>query len=215
MWKCSCGHTILGFAKYCPAALSPNHSIGAEHRQVSSNSPDWLQSLLVTSELKMNPQEELFAKFYNIERVLVKDMDAVQLREHREELQQIAFEAKARLVAADEENKERKAKASNKEWLVTDTTQPYDVSAAINVVKVRQARMSKADKMIEQLRKINMDEATIKEMVSNITKKASDPKLKTITFNVPSTEMKAIQVNTQKPNGPVEPFDPSKLKFDK
>jgi len=163
----------------------------------------------------MNPQEELFAKFYNIERVLVKDMDIQTLREHRQELQQIAFEAKARLVAADQEDKERKARTSNKEWLVTDTTQPYDVSAAINVVKVRQARMSKADKMVEQLRKINMDEDTIKEMVSNITKKATDSKLKTVTFNVPSTELKAIQVNPNKPNGNSEPFDPTKLKFEK
>lgn len=164
----------------------------------------------------MNPQEELFAKFYNIEKVLVKDMDQNTLREHREELQQIAFEAKARLVAADDENRERKAKTNNKEWLVTDDKQPYDVSAAINVVKVRQARMSKADKMIADLRKINMDEDTIKEMVSNITKKATDSKLKTVTFNVPSTEMKAVQVNINKPNGePKEPFDPTKLKFDK
>ncbi len=212
MWKCSCGHFILGNSEWCPAALTLR---SLKHERVSSNSPDWLRSLLVTGELKMNPQEELFAKFYNIEKVLVRDMDANTLREHREELQQIAFEAKARLVAADEESKERKAKTSNKEWLVTDARPDFDVSAAINVVKVRQARMSKADKMIADLRKINMDEDTIKEMVGNIVKKASDPKLKTITFNVPSVEMKAVQVNPNKPNGSAEPFDPSSLKFKK
>ena len=161
----------------------------------------------------MTPQEELFAKFYNHEKVLVKDMDHIQLREHREQLQTIAFEAKARLVAADDETRERKAKTSNKEWLVTDTTQPYDVSAAINVVKTRQARMSKMDKLRDQLQKAGIDEATIKEMVGNLEKKATDSKLKTVTFNKPATEVSAVQVKASKPEDSV-PFNLATLKFD-
>jgi len=162
----------------------------------------------------MTPQEELFAKFYNHEKVLVKDMDHIQLREHREQLQTIAFEAKARLVAADDETRERKAKTSNKEWLVTDTTQPYDVSAAINVVKTRQARMSKMDKLRDQLQKAGIDEATIKEMVGNLEKKATDSKLKTVTFNKPATEVSAVQVKASKPEVDSKPFDLATLKFD-
>jgi len=161
----------------------------------------------------MTPQEELFAKFYNHEKVLVKDMDHIVLREHREQLQTIAFEAKARLVAADDETRERKAKTSNKEWLVTDTTQPYDVSAAINVVKTRQARMSKMDKLRDQLQKAGIDEATIKEMVGNLEKKATDSKLKTVTFNKPATEVSAVQVKASKPEDSV-PFNLATLKFD-
>jgi len=161
----------------------------------------------------MTPQEELFAKFYNHEKVLVKDMDHIVLREHREQLQTIAFEAKARLVAADDETRERKAKTSNKEWLVTDTTQPYDVSAAINVVKTRQARMTKMDKLRDQLQKAGIDEATIKEMVGNLEKKATDSKLKTVTFNKPATEVSAVQVKASKPEDS-KPFDLATLKFD-
>ena len=161
----------------------------------------------------MTPQEELFAKFYNHEKVLVKDMDHIVLREHREQLQTIAFEAKARLVAADDETRERKAKTSNKEWLVTDTTQPYDVSAAINVVKTRQARMTKMDKLRDQLQKAGIDEATIKEMVGNLEKKATDSKLKTVTFNKPATEVSAVQVKASKPEDSV-PFNLATLKFD-
>ena len=211
MWKCSCGHIILGNSEWCPAALTHHKET---HVQVSSNSPDWLQALLATSELKMTPQEELFAKFYNEEKVLVKDMDHITLREHREQLQQIAFEAKAKVVAADDELRERKAKTNKKDWLVTDTTQP-PVSDLINVVKVRQARMSKADKLAQQLRSINMDEATIKEMVAKIEQKATNSTMKTVTFNAPTIKPKSIQVSSKKNGEDKKPFDPSTLKFGK
>lgn len=161
----------------------------------------------------MTPQEELFARFYNHEKVLVKDMDVVQLREHREELQKIAFEAKARLVAADDEARERKAKTSNKEWLVTDAKPDYDVSSAINVVKKRAERMSKMDKLTEQLKKAGIDDATIREMVGNLEKKATDSKLKTVTFHKPADEIAVVQVKVEKNNEPKEPFNPLSLGF--
>lgn len=163
--------------------------------------------------LQMTKDEELFAKFYNHEKLLVKDMDISGLREHREELQKIAFEAKARLVAADDEARERKAKTSNKEWLVTDTTQPYDVSQAINVVKKRADRMSKMDKLREQLQKAGIDEATIKEMVRNLETKATDSKLKTVTFHKPADEIAVVQVKPADNGDTKEPFNPSNLKF--
>jgi hypothetical protein len=168
-------------------------------------------AFIASKELGMTPQEELFAKFYNHEKVLVKDMDHIQLREHREELQKIAFEAKARLVAADDETRERKAKTANKEWPVTDTQAPYDVSQAINVVKTRAARMSKMDKLRKQLQDAHIDEATINEMIGNLEVKATDGKLKTVTFNKPTTEVSAVQVREAAAND--KPFDPSALKF--
>ena len=160
----------------------------------------------------MTSQEEHFAKLYNHEKVLVKDMDHIKLTEHRGELQDICFEAKARLVAADDEMRERKAKTSNKEWLVTDTTQPYDVSASINIVKTRQARMSKMDKLRDQLVKAGIDEDTIRQMVGNLEKKATDSKLKTVTFNKPTTEVSAVQVR-ETVKVPSEPFNAGSLKF--
>jgi len=187
--------------------------------QISANSPDYRQAEDIVKELErevgnyyMTPQEELFAKLYNHEKVLVKDMDHIKLTEHRGELQDICFEAKARLVAADDEMRERKAKTSNKEWLVTDTTQPYDVSASINIVKTRQARMSKMDKLRDQLMKAGIDEDTIRQMVGNLEKKATDSKLKTVTFNKPTTETSAVQVTQAKPVDS-KPFDLASLKF--
>lgn len=164
----------------------------------------------------LTPQEELFAKFYNHEKLLVKDMNHVELREHREELQKISFEARARLTSADDEVRERKSKTTNKEWLVTDTKQPYDVSQAINVVKTRAARMSKMDKLRKQLQDANLDEATINEMIRNLESKATESKLKTVTFNKPSVEVTAVQVKVEKAaeNGePKEVFNPASLKF--
>lgn len=163
---------------------------------------------------KLTPQEELFAKFYNHERLLVKDMDLAQLREHREELQKISFEAKARLTAADEDIRERKAKTTNKEWLVTNDREQkgeYDVTQAINVVKKRAERMSKMDKIREQLAKAGIDEETIKTMVGNLEKKATDSKLKTVTFHKPADEIAAVRVT--EPAQPREPFNPASLKF--
>jgi hypothetical protein len=164
-------------------------------------------------ETQLTPQEELFAKFYNHEKILVKDMEHVQLREHREELQKIAFEAKARLVAADDETRERKAKTNNKEWLVSADSAGVKDSDLINVPKLRAARMSKMDKLRKQLQDSGIDEATINEMIGNLEKKATEPKLKTVTFSKPSTEISAVQVKESKPEEPSEPFNPASIKF--
>ena len=208
-WKCSCGLVNGGTNKYCPGLLTWRDR---EHKQVSVNSPDWVMAVIAAKELGMNAQEELFAKFFNEEKLLVKDMDVLELRKHREELQEIALEAKARVVAADEELKERKAKTNNKEWLVTDTR--VTDSEAINVPALRKARMSKMDRLREQLVKAGIDDSTIKEMVGNLEKKATDKTLKTVTFNIPTTEVSAIQVSQVKPiDEPKEPFNPSSLKF--
>jgi len=208
-WLCNCGILNSGTNKHCAAFKTTG-----EHKQVSENSPDWVMSYLTAKELGMTPQEELFKKFYNHQKPLVKDMDHIQLREHRDELSLIALEAKARLVATDDEIRERKAKTSNKEWLVTDTQTPYDVSSAINVVKTRKERMSKMDKIREQLVKAGIDEATIKDMVGNLEKKATDKNLKTVTFyKKPADEVSAVQVKAE-PNGDdKKPFNPASLKF--
>jgi outer membrane murein-binding lipoprotein Lpp len=159
----------------------------------------------------MTPEEELFAKFYNHEKIMVVDMDVHQLREHRAELSKIAFEAKARLVAADDETRSRTAKTKSKEWLSTIEGDQAS-SDAINVVETRKKRMSKMDKLREQLVAAKLDEATINEMIGNLEKTATEPKLKTVTFKTKKVteEIGAVQVKEKTPS---EPFDPTKLKF--
>jgi len=161
----------------------------------------------------MTPQEELFAKFYNQEKILVKDMDTIVLREHRDELSKIAFEAKARLVATDDEGRERNSKTKNKEWLVTADSSQVN-SDTLNIVKTRAARMSKMDKLRNQLLTAGIDEDTVNEMVKNLERKATEKDVKAITFNKPTTEQAIVFVNKEKiiaVDEPREPFNPSSL----
>lgn len=158
---------------------------------------------------QMTREEELFAKFFNEHKIVVKDMEMATLREHRGTLADIALEAKAKCSAADEELRERKAKTSKKEWLITD--QP--VTDLINVPAVRQKRMSKMDKLKKQLQDIGIADGIVKDITRNLEQKATDPKLKTITFKRPSTEIHAVQVKAE-PNGePKKPFNPASLGF--
>lgn len=131
----------------------------------------------------MTDEEKLFSKFYNETKVLVKDMDDSQLREHRDGLRQIAFEARARAIAADDEDRERKAKVSKKDWVLSPT-HPDATSDAINAVKIRQQRMSKLDKTRKQLLAAGIDEDTVNEMVRGLEKNATEQSLKNTSFPV-------------------------------
>jgi len=104
----------------------------------------------------LTPQEELFAQLFNHEKVLVRDMDTLTLRAHREELAKIAFEARARLTAVDDEDQTRKRKSSNgsvkgfERSVNTDET----TTNAINAIKERQKKLSKKEQVQEQLKKL-------------------------------------------------------------
>ncbi len=164
----------------------------------------------------MNEAEELFSKFYNHEKILVKDMDSVQLREHRDELSKIAFEAKARLVALDDEGRERNAKNGKKDWSLSPTglgATNQNESDAINAPKLRKARMSALDKQRAALVNLGMDESIINEMMSKLEKNATDKNLKAITFTKAGEEDKVVIVETKKPDENVTPFNPSGIKF--
>lgn len=117
---------------------------------------------------RMTPQEELFATLFNGEKLLVKDMDILTLRAHREELAKIAFEARARLTAVDDEEKDRRkinsdGKPSGLERsLDTDET----TTNAINAIKDRQKRMSKQDKIQAGLEKLGISTADASKLMS-------------------------------------------------
>lgn len=163
----------------------------------------------------MTEQEQLYSEFYNKGKIFVADMDVTALREHREKLAQIAFEAKATLAAADDELRERTAKSKKKEWLITPTEQNQSTTDAINAVAIRKKRMSKIDGYRAKLEKAGIDKETIDEMLRNMERKATEDSLKTVTFNRPSAEISAIQIQKAKPleNGEKVTFNPSALKF--
>jgi len=169
--------------------------------------------LRITKEFagyNMTPNEELFAKYYNRGKILVKDMDDTSLREHRASLQEIAVEAKATLLAADDEIRERSAKkrGKDKEWLVSvDTDHSQATADALNNIKTRTQRLSKIDKIRRDLLATGIDEDTVNEMVRNMERKATEQNLKAISFNKPKIEQPVVIV---KDNNKA-PFDPSKL----
>lgn len=162
----------------------------------------------------MTSQEDLFAKFFNHEKILVKDMDMAKLREHRDELAAIAFEAKARLVANDDELKDRSSKSKNKEWLLPVEGDQIS-SDAINAVDKRKQRMSKMEKLESQLKSAGLDDDVVKQMIRDLERRATDKDIKVITFNKPSVETSAVTVKTAKPTEDVKPFDPSSIGFRK
>lgn len=145
----------------------------------------------------MTPQEELFSKLFNHEKILVQDMDTLTLRAHREELAKIAFEARARLTAVDDVEEDRK-RLSKKDKLTgferslnTDDT----TTNAINTIKERQKRLSKADKIKAGLEKLGissdytdkiMSARNISEQVNrtqNTTKPTEEKKEENKVFN--------------------------------
>lgn len=101
----------------------------------------------------VTPQEELFASFFNNEKETIASMSIIELRAHREELSKIAFEARARLTAVDDEERTRKAKNANvpNRGFSTSVVPDELATDAINKVKKRQARMSKEEKLRESM----------------------------------------------------------------
>ncbi len=115
----------------------------------------------------MTPQEELFAELFNHEKILVRDMEMLELRAHREELTKIAFEARARLTAVDDEDRMREKKSSTKPLgfersLNTDET----TTNAINAIKDRQKRMSKQEKIQAGLEKLGISSTDAAKLMS-------------------------------------------------
>lgn len=210
MWLCICGLINSGLNDKCAASTSWKHR---EHYQITVNQPDFLQFTITAREdLIVTPQEELFARFYNHEKLFVKDLDDDKLREHRDELASIAFNAKARLVAIDDEGKERKAKSgAGKEWTVTPLEADQTSTDSINAVKIRKDRMSKMDKIRQGLVTAGLDEDTINEMIRNMERKATEKSLKTVTFQKAVVETAAVVVQAKSETESKVEFNPSSL----
>ena len=117
----------------------------------------------------VTPQEELFAKLFNHEKILYRDMDQLTRRAHREELAKIAFEARARLTADDDVDREDK-KAKNGDGkphgfersLNTDET----TTNAINTIKERQKRLTKQEKIQAGLEKLGISASDASKLMS-------------------------------------------------
>lgn len=181
----------------------------------------------------MTPQEELFAQLFNHEKILVKDMDTLTLRSHREELAKIAFEARARLTAVDDEEKSRRklsgdGKPSGFERSVNTDE---NTTNAINTIKERQKRLTKADKvragLIELFKQSGMSHADAeKEAMQRMTAgsilnklKENDDKSKDILLEnqtrSPLSQQNGFVINHKIENKPKEESKPLINPFEK
>jgi hypothetical protein len=116
--------------------------------------------------------EEKHSKFFNEEAVLVKTMSDADLDEHIHELEDIAREAKARIMASAEEKRNRAAAKGNKAWRVEPVGPDPTVSDSLNKVRQRSARMSKLEKMRDKMAALGIPESELDQMLAKMVSQA-------------------------------------------
>lgn len=198
-----------------PAVLTCMHRRCANYEPQASS---YCQPLCEERDKKMSnndSQEEKYTKLYSRAKLLVQDMTSEQLIDHIEQLEDIAFTAKINLRAAHDKKREDDAKKRSKEWITTSERPDQSVTDAISNVKVRAQRLSKLDKMRNQLRAAGIDEDTIKEMMKSMEARATEKQVKAITFQSPSGEKQKEIIIFEKPKDEDnQPFDLSNLTFE-
>lgn len=120
----------------------------------------------------MTPNEELHMKFFREETQLVMNMSDIDLDEHIHELETISREAKARITAATEEKRNRKAKAGNKAWKVEPLGPDPTVTDSLNKVKQRSQRMGKLEKMRDKMAALGIPESELDQMLAKMVAQA-------------------------------------------
>lgn len=226
MWKCSCGIINAGGAISEHRCAGIDYFTNEQHLQINASTFDSV--LYWTRERTWNSltnDENRFAQFFNAEMVLFSSMTEIEQIEHIQELEDIAFEAKARLTAAKtvQRDNEAKRKLKDKQWLVTatDVNVPSD-SDLINKPKIRAQKMSKLDKMKDKLVALGLSDKEVESMLSKMIQQARKDKP-----DKPDTngDASATAVTKPKPHSPFspsaaelepstsQPLDLSKLKF--
>lgn len=152
----------------------------------------------------MTDKDELFKGFFNSEAVFVSNLTDDGLAEHIIKLEQIAFEARARLTAADDEGKKRRSKKAPKN-VPSSLSGDVLASNAINQIDARNKKLSKEDKLIASLVALGMSEADARQKLGQ-GKTLS--KLRSLGDNRPASEIKIeVQQPLLEPNKPfVNPF---------
>lgn len=125
---------------------------------------------------------ELHAEFFNSGMILYSSMEFSQRREWRDKLSLIILEARANLSAADRVDSEESSKldANGRQWLVTNDENAG--SNALNQPKIRKERMSKADKLKEQMSSLGLDMGEINKIIGDVQKVATESSINNLKF---------------------------------
>lgn len=183
-WLCNCGIVNASANRECAVKRNRGYNkkylfTEADHIQITPSRYDetlfWVAEGRI-AKILMTVNEEKHSKFFNEEAVLVQPMSDADLDEHIHELEDIAREAKARIMAASEEKRNRAAKKGNKAWRVEPVGPDPTVSDSLNKVKQRSARMGKLDKMRDKLSVLGIPESEIDQMLAKMVSQArKDP----------------------------------------
>lgn len=187
-WRCLCGHSaVFTDDKICSYCKKPILS------SVNATAISIMRKELGVGLMTEEQTKDRFIEFYAERKPQVAELSDADLQQTIEQLEELCLEAKANLRAAHDERAERRAKASNSQrsWLVSDKIPDQTVSDAISAVKVRKERMSKGDKLIEQLKAAGLDTEFIQSAERKL-KTVPDSKLNKATFkklpDVPSAD---------------------------
>jgi len=110
----------------------------------------------IDSNNSLTAQEKLFSKLFYHEKLLVRDMNILELRAHREELGRISFEARARHTAATDEEDKRSKKNEKTKGFERSLNTDEATTDAINTIKERQKRLTGKEKIRQTLVKLFM-----------------------------------------------------------
>lgn len=111
---------------------------------------------------------EKHSRFFNHELGVVAEMSLEAIVTHIEELEAICFEAKARIGAAKQNQKERIAKLSKADRDKLVTNSGLDISESDSLIRKRVERQSRADKTIDSLAGLGLGADDIKDLMSNV-----------------------------------------------
>lgn len=164
----------------------------------------YIRNITMSSENsnpRLTPEEQLFSDLFNHEKLLVKDMDMLTLRAHIEELEKIAFEARARYSAADNEEKERKKKSSKgPTGFARSVNIDEATSDVINTVKERQKRLTAKEKVEAGLIKLfTQSGMSLAEATKEASKKMGNQAILNVVKAKEATAIPTIEVRENKP----------------
>lgn len=191
---------------------------------LKAEKPDYVTDKIQTiTEIKRNilvariavaeDKKDLFVKFYNPAKISVSTLTDEKLAEHISQLEDILIEAKANLSAATDERRERVSKSRNKQFTISsDLNSSNAVTDAIEAVKTRQKRMSKLDKIKQQLEDIGIDQEEIERTVRRIQTKATEKQVEKVNFEAKPKKTTEVEFKSN-PEEPKKPLDFGSLKF--
>lgn len=127
------------------------------------------RGILIQPMPKTEMNEELHAKFFNDEAVIIHEMDIPTLDLRIEELKLIAFEARTRLGKSESKKRELIANLTDDEREKLITRPDFNSSERSKLPKKDKSKKTAADKALENFQGLGLSDELIQEMMSKIT----------------------------------------------